>query len=132
MRGERGSMLPMAAGLIFVAFSVAALVVEISLLGAAYRDVATVADLAAESAAAKLSNAGAYEAVISLDVEAAVAEAERVGGMWGSGDERVTVQADHARVCVTITDVYRPRTLAFIGVRTVVVKATGCAIPIAG
>ncbi len=132
MNNERGSMLPMAAGLIFVAFATIALVVELSLLGAAYRDVATVADLAAESGAAMLSNPGAYDAATSLDEAAATHEARRVGAMWGSGSTRVTVDTEPGRICVTVSDAYHPKTLVFIGVREIAIHVTGCASPIAG
>lgn len=129
---ENGSMLPMTAGLIFVAFAITALVVEIALLGAAYRDIATVADLAAESAAAVLAPPRAYGDEVQLDVVAAEGEARRVGRMWGSGDEVITVDVDTARICVTVTDAYRPRTLVFIGVTELSIQATGCAAPRAG
>jgi len=129
---EWGSMLPMTAGLIFVAFAVSALVLELSLLGATYRDVATVADLAAESAAAVVSTPGAYGTVLSLDMDAAETEARRVGAMWGSGDEIISVDSTPERICVTVADIYRPRTLVFIGVSEVSVRATGCAAPESG
>ncbi|GMQ92954.1 MAG: hypothetical protein BMS9Abin12_0431 [Acidimicrobiia bacterium] len=129
---ESGTMLPMTGGLIFVALAVSALVVELSLLGAAYRDVATVADLAAESAAAVVSTPGVYGTVLSLDMAAAETEARRVGAMWGSGDEIISVDSSPARICVTVADIYQPRTLAFIGVSEITVRATGCAAPESG
>ncbi|RLE16010.1 MAG: hypothetical protein DRJ28_02585 [Actinobacteria bacterium] len=129
---ENGSMLPMTGGLIFVAFAITALVVEIALLGAAYRDIATVADLAAESAATVVAVPGAYGDDISLDVGAAESEARRVGRMWGSGNEVMTVDVNASRICVTVTDGYRPRTLVFIGVSELSIRATGCAAPRVG
>ncbi len=129
---EKGSMLPMTGGLIFVAFAITALVVEIALLGTAYRDIATVADLAAESGATAVATQDAYGNEVLLDVVAAASEARRVGHMWGSGDEVITVDVDTARVCVTVTDAYRPRTLVFIGVRELSIRATGCAVPRTG
>ena len=125
-------MLPMTAGLIFVAFAVVALVIELSLLGASYRDVATVADLAAEAGASVLAASGAYDGAVALDQAGAEAEARRVGGMWGSGDEVVTVDVGTDRICVTVGAVYRPQTLAFIGVSALSVSATGCAVPRSG
>ncbi len=130
--GEHGSMLPMTAGLIFVAFAIVALVLELSLLGASYRDVATVADLAAESAAGSLMASRAYGDEVTLDMAEAQIEAERVGSMWGNGDETVTIEVDSNRICVTIVDSYRPQTLIFIGVTEMTVRATGCAEPRAG
>ena len=129
---EQGSMLPMTAGLIFVAFAIVALVLELSLLGASYRDIATVADLAAEAAAGSLMPSLAYGDEVTLDVVGAQMEAERVGTMWGSGDETVTVEVDTERICVTVADTYRPQTLVFIGVTEMTVSATGCAEPRAG
>jgi hypothetical protein len=125
-------MLPMTAGLVFVAFSIVALVVELSLLGTRYRDVATVADLAAESAASELVRSGAYGRELVLDPIVAEAEARRVGAMWGTGDQVVRVDVDQTTVCVTVADAYRPQTLAFIGVTSLTVRATGCAEPRSG
>jgi hypothetical protein len=125
-------MLPMTGGLIFVAFAITALVVEIALLGVAYRDIATVADLAAESAATVVATSGAYGDDLSLDIVSARDEAHLVAGRWGSGDELIVVDVTPARICVTVTDVYRPRTLVFIGVTELSIRATGCAAPRAG
>jgi len=125
-------MLPMTVGLVFIALSIVAIVVELSLLGAAYRDVATVADIAAEAGASVLSASDAYGSHIALDVVAAEEEARRVSGTWGSGDEIVTVSINQGRLCVTVADIYRPQTLAFIGVSEVGVSVTGCAEPRAG
>jgi hypothetical protein len=122
-------MLPMTTGLVFVAFAVVALLLELSLLGASFRDVATVADLAAEAGASILVVSGAYDGEMHLDVAAAEAEARRVGGMWGSGDEVITVDAGPGRICVTVADTYNPQTLTFIGVTEMTVKARGCAEP---
>jgi SpoU rRNA methylase family enzyme len=122
----------MTAGLIFVGFAIVALVLELSLLGASYRNVATVADLAAEAGASVLVVSDVYNSEIALDVAEAEIEARRVGSMWGSGDEVVTIEADLARICVTVTDTYRPQTLVFIGVTELAVSARGCAEPRAG
>ncbi len=129
---EQGTMLPMTAGLIFVAFAVIALVLELSLLGAAYRDIATVADLAAEAGASMLVASAAYGGEVVLDAAQAEAEAHRVGAMWGSGDEVVAVDSDRGRICVTVADTYKSSTLAFIGVTELPVSAKGCAEPRAG
>jgi hypothetical protein len=122
-------MLPMTTGLVFVAFAVVALLLELSLLGASFRDVATVADLAAEAGASILVVSGAYDGETHLDVTAAEAEARRVGGMWGSGNEVITVDAGPGRICVTVADTYKPQTLTFIGVTEMAVEARGCAEP---
>ena len=129
---EQGSMLPMTAGLIFVAFAVVALLLELSLLGASFRDVATVADLAAEAGASMLVVSNAYGGEISLNVAEAEAEARRVSGLWGSGDEIINVDVLQERICVTIADTYRPQTLVFIGVSELPISARGCAEPRAG
>jgi hypothetical protein len=74
----------------------------------------------------------AYGDEVTLDVVEAQIEAERVGTLWGSGDETVTIEIDTDRICVTVTDTYRPQTLVFIGVTEMTVRATGCAEPRAG
>jgi hypothetical protein len=125
-------MLPMTTGLIFVGFAVVALLLELSLLGASFRDVATVADLAAEAGASVLAVSEAYDGEMHLDVPAAEAEARRIGGIWGSGDEVITVDAEPGRICVTVADTYKPQTLTFIGVSEMTVQARGCAEPRTG
>ena len=124
--------MPMTAGLIFVAFAVVALLLELSLLGSSFRDVATVADLAAEAGASVLVESGAYAGELSLDVARAEMEARRVGAMWGDGDEIISVDAEPGGICVTIADIYRPRTLLFIGVTELAVSSSGCAEPRSG
>jgi hypothetical protein len=131
-RSEAGTMLPMTLGLVFVAFGVIALVLELSQLGASYRDVATVADLAAEAGAGVLMESLAYDNELGLDVNEASIEARRVGSMWGSGDESVSVDVGTGYICVTVTDAYKPQTLVFIGVTELAIRATGCAEPRAG
>ncbi len=125
-------MLPMTAGLVFVSFAIVAIVIELSLLGAAYRDVATVADLAAEAGASVLAEGDVYDTGLALDTGAAEDEARRIGGVWGSGDEVIEVTVDRDRICVEVTDLFRPQTLVFIGVTEFAVSATGCAEPRAG
>lgn len=132
VRAEGGSMLPMTGGLLFVGLVITALVIEIALLGAAYRDVATVADLAAESAASRVVTENVYSGEIELDDTGAASEARRVAQMWGSGNETVAIDVSGEQVCVTIEDTYKPRTLMFIGVDTVTVRARSCASPRSG
>ncbi len=129
---EEGSMLPMATGLLLVAFSIMALVLELALVGVAYRDVATIADLAAEAGAAQLDASAVYATDLLLDSDAAEAQARHIADQWGSGDETVSVSVDPGRFCVAVGDIYHPRTLAFMGIPAVSISATGCAEPRAG
>ena len=67
MSAERGSILPMFAGLVFTSFVMLALVVELALLATDYRVVAGAADAAAESGASMLSVVDAYASELALD-----------------------------------------------------------------
>lgn len=124
---ERGSILPMLAGLLFTSFVMISLVVELALLGANYRSVAGAADAAAESGASMLSVADAYESRLTLDSRAATSEAVRVAAALSSG--RVTVLMSNGGLCVTVSDVYRPSTLLYLGVSEIDVVVESCAEP---
>lgn len=129
---QRGSMLPMFGGLIFVSFIMIALVVELAMLGVAYRTTASAADASAEAAAAMLSERHAYASQIVVDPARATDEALGVvRALVGSGVD-VEVDATPTHVCVTVEDRYEPSTLLFLGVSGVDVTATSCAEPRVG
>lgn len=127
MRAERGSVLPMFAGLVFVSFVMLALVVEIALLAANYRVVAGAADAAAESGASMLSVADAYASDLALDPARASSEALWVASALSEGE--VSVSMSGSTLCVTVSDVYRPSTLLNLGVSAVDVTVRSCAEP---
>lgn len=124
---ERGSILPMLAGLLFTSFVMISLVVELALLAANYRSVAGAADAAAESGASMLSVADAYESRLMLDSSAATSQAVRVAAALSGG--RVTVVMSNGGLCVTVSDVYRPLTLLYLGVSEIDVVVESCAEP---
>ncbi len=126
---EQGSMLPMFGGLIFVAFIVIALAVEMSLMGQAYRNAAAVADAASEAGAAAISVQAAYETGIALDTTLAAQESRSVAMTLAPDASSVEVQAVPSDVCVTIRDQYRPTTLVFFGLNAIDIAVTSCAEP---
>ena len=126
---ESGSMLPMFGGLIFVSFIMIALVVELAMLGVAYRSTASVADASAEAGAAMLSERHAYASEVVIDPVRARSEALGVAhALMGLG-VKVDVDATLSSVCVTVEHRYEPTTLLFLGVSGVDVTATSCAEP---
>jgi Flp pilus assembly protein TadG len=127
MKEERGSILPMFAGLALTSFVMIALVVELALLSATYRVVAGAADAAAESGASMLSVTDAYASELVLDTAAAESEAMRVVAALSTGDATTSISG--ARLCVTVSDVYRPTTLLNLGVSAVDVTVQSCAEP---
>jgi hypothetical protein len=127
MTEERGSTLPLFAGLVLTSFVMIALVVELALLSATYRVVAGAADAAAESGASMLSVADAYASELALDTAAATSEAMRVVAALSTGDATVSISG--AQLCVTVSDVYRPTTLLNLGVSAVDVTVQSCAEP---
>jgi Flp pilus assembly protein TadG len=127
MKEERGSILPMFAGLALTSFVMIALVVELALLSATYRVVAGAADAAAESGASMLSVTDAYASELVLDTAAAKSEAMRVVAALSTGDATISISG--AQLCVTVSDVYRPTTLLNLGVSAVDVTVQSCAEP---
>ena len=90
MKEERGSILPMFAGLALTSFVMIALVVELALLAANYRVVAGAADAAAESGASMLSVADAYASELAIDPAMATAEALKVASLLSRGQASVS------------------------------------------
>ena len=125
---EQGSMLPFMAALIFVGLLVVGLALDVTLLAATYREAAFSADVGAEAGASVLE--AAYSGDLRLDqeraelsaVEAAVAARPRPG-------RAAVASAEPTRVCVTVTDQYRPRILSVVGIGAAGVTVQGCAEP---
>lgn len=129
---EHGSMLPLFGGLMFVSFAMISLVVELAMLGGAYRNTAGAADAASEAAASMVATGAIYDGETTVNPAAAEATAASVAGSLASVDATVTVAAAAAQVCVTVSDSYRTRTLTFIGVSTIDISVTSCAEPRTG
>lgn len=125
-------MLPMFGGLILIAFIMIALAVELALLGTSYRAVASAADAGAEAGAAMLDVESLYESAVELDRAAAASQSMLVAAAQIAHVVDVQVATTSTEVCVTVRDEYRPTTLAFIGVGSIDVTVTSCAVPRTG
>ncbi|VAW06527.1 hypothetical protein MNBD_ACTINO01-830 [hydrothermal vent metagenome] len=133
MMDERGSMLPMFAGLLFVSFTILALAVEIALLGAVWRQAADIADIAAEAGAAVIDERLLHTAdVVAVDTRAAGHAALVAAHDLGVARGDVTVAVDAATVCVTIRIRHVTRSLRFIAVEAIPVEVSRCAVPAVG
>jgi len=131
MTGERGSMLPAFAGLVFVSLVILALAVEIASFGVAYRQTADLADVAAESGASMIDESALHNGSTVLDEPAAVREALAVvSGAGGRDTARVDVAPD--RVCVSVTRVHETTALSILSIGAVDVEVTSCAVPRTG
>ena len=128
---ENGSMIPLFGGLVVIAFVVLGLTVDIARLQLAYRNVATVADLATEAAASALDEAAMHLGHASLDPERAVRVAERTARRLAPGTD-IAVEASPDAVCATVRTTMRATTLAFVGRPDVEVSVRSCAAPAVG
>lgn len=129
---EDGSMLPMFGALVFTSFVMVALVVELALLGFAYRSAAAAADAAAEAGAAMLAEDRAYADEIAVDVLRAEDESRAVGTALARRGAVVDVDATALQVCVTVRDRHLPATLSFLGVSGIDIAVNTCAEPRVG
>jgi hypothetical protein len=126
-------MLPLFGGLVFVAFAMIAIAVELALLGGFYRNTAAAADAAAEAGAAMISAGSLYtEDALLVDRAAASASAAAVASGLSSPTASAAIDITSLRVCVTIDDMYQTRTLSFIGVSAIRVRVDSCAEPRTG
>ena len=128
-RRDDGSTLPMFGALVFTSFVMVALVVELALLGFAYRSAAAAADAAAEAGAAMLAEDRAYADEIAVDVFRARDESMAVGTALARRGAVVDVDATVLQVCVTVRDRHLPATLAFLGVSSIDIVVNTCAEP---
>lgn len=125
-------MVPLFGGLVVVSFVMIALVVELALLGATYRSLASTADAAAEAGAAMLSEPDAYRSVLELDRDRSAVEAARVVRALAGSAASFDVEANADVVCVHVRQSYEPATLAFLGLGQVEVAVSSCAEPRVG
>ena len=131
MTGERGSMLPAFAGLVFVSLVILALAVEIASFGVAYRQTADLADVAAESGASMIDESALHIGLTVVDEQAAVREALAVVSGAGRRDT-ARVDASLDRVCVSVTRVHEATALSILSIGAVDVEVTSCAVPRTG
>ena len=133
MTRERGSMLPMFAGLLFVSFTILTLAVEIALLGAAWRLSADVADIAAEAGAAMIDQSRLHtDGLTMVDRQMAGPVAILAAEGLGVASADVSIEVEPALVCVTIRIRHSTRGLRFIGVAEIPVEVSRCAAPAIG
>lgn len=129
MRDERGSMLPLVGALVFVTFTVLALVVDIALLHGAYLEAAAHADAAAEFGAAMVDVEAIHDGELLLDAararDAALAAVEL-------NETVLALDVSRDVICVTLGSVHRTHALTLVGVREVDVRVRSCARPAEG
>ena len=128
---ERGSVLPALAVVLLGGLLATMLAVEVGQLAATHRAVAFAAGAAAEAGASMLSVDAAAAGELALDP--LLAEDSAVETALSDGEDReAEAAATVERVCVTVTQVFRPRLLAAIGIPETPVTATACASPAQG
>lgn len=122
-------MLPLAAGLIAVAFVTIALAVDIALLHADFRAVSSVADAAAEGGAAMIDIDAAHDGVIAIDAPTAASVAASIAHDLGGPAASVGVDVEDTTVCVTVERDHATHALVFVGARSITVTVSSCAEP---
>ena len=115
-----------------MAFVVIALLVDIALLGVAYRTAASQADIAAEAGAAMVDHQLIHVGETVLDVPAAASQTMSAAARLGLPSDAVSVDADVASVCATVSVPHRTFALAFIGAQSVDIVVRSCASPVVG
>lgn len=126
---ERGSMVPLLGGLIFVALVVLGVAVDVARLHGAYVEVGLLADVAAESGASMIDEFAAHDGEVRLDHDRSIAA---VSAALGGRSEHVEATVADTSVCVRITREHRTVALGLIGVSTIDVAVRSCAEPVAG
>ncbi|MDJ0791407.1 MAG: hypothetical protein QNJ71_05885 [Acidimicrobiia bacterium] len=126
---ERGSMLPLLGGLMFVTFVVLAVAVDVARLHTAHVELGLAADVAAEAGAAMIDELAAHRGDILLD-EARATDAASAAAGAGLAVSESTV--DGGTICVTLTGEHRTTALTFVGIGVVSVSGRSCAQAVAG
>ncbi len=132
MNDETGSMLPAFGGLLFVSFVLLSLAVEIGLLGVAYRDTASLADIAAEAGAAMIDIGSLHEGTTVLNAQAAVGEARASLARSGIAASEASIQVTDTSVCVAISRRHEVYALRYLAITSFPIDVTGCAEPATG
>ena len=126
---ERGSMLPMLGGLVFVTLVVLAVAVDVARLHTAHVELGLAADVAAEAGAAMIDEAAAHGGELVLDaLRATDAALAAAGADLEVSDSRV----NGGTICVTLTGEHRTMALTFVGIEAVPVTGRSCAQAVAG
>lgn len=124
-------MLPAFGGLVFVSLVMLALAVEIASFGIVWRQTSSVADSAAEAAAAMIDVEALHMGDTILERPAAAREAFAV--VDSAGDVySATVDVKPDEVCVVVHRVYRPVALRGFSITDTAVDVVSCAQPRTG
>jgi len=129
---ERGSVLPLVGGLLFISLTMLAVALELGMLHATYRWSASTADIAAEAAASMIRRDLAYSGELGIDPVQAQDAAREAVRRLGAGEVTVDVEVGGLEACVTVTSLYRTTVLSLLGARTVDVRVRSCAVPAVG
>lgn len=130
-RTEAGSVLPLLGALIFVAFTVIALVTEIALLHGAFLDVASTADGAAEAGAAMVDPAALHGGSIGLAQATAGQAAEHYVRSVAPSDD-ASIEVTITEICVTVEREHPLSVLPIAGIRSQLISVEACAAPATG
>jgi len=132
MMDERGSVLPLVGGLLFVSLVMIAVTTDLALLHAAYRQTSAIADFAAEAGAGMIDQGSLHAGVVELDSAAA----ERTARDWversTSDSVEITVDSSKIEICVALARSHHTTALPALGIRSVVVRVRSCALPVTG
>lgn len=129
MRQEAGTALPMLLALVAAVLIVVALATDVVLYGATYREAAAAADAGAEAGAAVVAVDAAYGGTVSVAIEAARRTAVETATARPRPTRSAAATVTAGRVCVRVTERYRPRFLGGLGIGEAPIVVTACAVP---
>ena len=130
---DRGSVLPALALLMMGGLIMIGVGIDLGRWGAAYREVAYVADAGADAGAAMIDEQDARVGVLALDPSAAELAAVELALAIRSRDGRV-VAATSTRdeICVEVQQVFQPGIMRAVGATESLVTVRSCARPAKG
>lgn len=132
IRTEHGTLLPLVAALLFVAFLLVALLADIAMLHSVYRASAARADRIAEAGAAMIDADRLHEdGILELDPAAAERRALEAAGSDVAPAHSVVIDADTSVLCVEVVETYELRVLPVLGA-PIEVRVRSCATPASG
>lgn len=122
-------MLPLVAALVFVAFVVVGLCVDVAVLHMGYRGAAIVADTAAEAGAAMIHPGDFHSGRTVLAQSAAHERALDVATSLAPESAEVVVDTTDSQICVRVREQHTTVALGAIGARSVTIDVRACATP---
>lgn len=123
---DRGAVHLTVVGLLFGGMLMLGVAVDISRLGASWREASHLAATAAEAGAGWIDEVAAYEGLILVDRSRARSAARAVAS--GPGHQ-VATEITTDRVCVTVSIHVRPTLLSVVGAASKWATARSCAEP---